>query len=542
MPRWASRWSVLVAAWIMIVAAAALWIPRDWDWRVFSRLAAFTRPAFSEYVQIANIAWQKDDPITRRRVAALLDHLVGAGQRPNAVILDIEFANCNSCGAAREDARATLAASIRAAVRHFPVFAVQQPNRLGKDANVPDPLIYSAVSGSGHTTFTPVPGSGGVFYQSCYAHVPVSQAPGVSENIWSMVDRVLPVVPFRGPESCDQTNVPLYLGPSVEARRSSVHAVSDAASIRRLPSFDNTYVVVGTVADDRPDNVDRSGPELLGWALSNALDRAGAFHSPGTWYATRPQNAMLVAIVPAFSALTVLCFLAVFGVLRRARLRGTRNALPWLSAFASAALGLSAFTAVEAWMLYSREIQPQVTLVALSVILTAGLCSIRGYQTIVEEQQSVDARPAEDYDYDVFISYAREDSAWVSEHVYGPFRDATLPGARKLSIFFDSMTIRGGTAWQEAITLAIDASRFIVPVYSATYFTKPYCRFEIRRAHRKWVGAGEDSRCVLPVMRGHPTIDQTVDDIQAVSIDDRPNIVDEYVREIVQRLSPCERR
>jgi hypothetical protein len=87
------------------------------------------------------------------------------------------------------------------------------------------------------------------------------------------------------------------------------------------------------------------------------------------------------------------------------------------------------------------------------------------------------------------------------------------------------------------MALAIDSSRFIVPVYSEVYFKKAYCRFEIKRAHRKWIAAGEESRCVLPVMRGHPEIYHTVDDIQALSIDDVPDLVQQLLAEIVDRLS-----
>ena len=41
---------------------------------------------------------------------------------------------------------------------------------------------------------------------------------------------------------------------------------------------------------------------------------------------------------------------------------------------------------------------------------------------------------------------------------------------------------------------------------------------------------------ILPVMRGHPKIYSTVDDIQALSIDDQPELVAQLVSEIVERL------
>ena len=156
---------------------------------------------------------------------------------------------------------------------------------------------------------------------------------------------------------------------------------------------------------------------------------------------------------------------------------------------------------------------------------------------LLEEADSADVSPLEVYDYDVFISYARLDRAWVFEHVFVPFRDAVLPDGRKLSVFFDTASIRSGTGWQTKLSLAIDASRFIVPIYSGAYFEQPYCRFEILRAHRKWIVAGEESRCVLPIALGHPAILAAVDDIQALSIDDYPDLVSQHIAEIVERLS-----
>jgi hypothetical protein len=214
------------------------------------------------------------------------------------------------------------------------------------------------------------------------------------------------------------------------------------------------------------------------------------------------------------------------------RLRALRRSLPWLSAALAALAGLAALAVFEL-----SRMQPQVTLISLGVMVSAGLCGVRGKQILFEEEMTIDVAPTEKYDYDVFISYAHEEGAWVFEHVYAPFRDAKLPDGRKLEIFFDTDTIRVGTAWQNKIALAIDGSRFIVPVYSETYFQKPYCNYEIRRAHRKWIGAGDESRCVLPIMRGNPKIPAVVDDIQAISIDGQPGIVKKIVTEIVGRLS-----
>ena len=174
------------------------------------------------------------------------------------------------------------------------------------------------------------------------------------------------------------------------------------------------------------------------------------------------------------------------------------NVSPWLASAIGASVGLATFAAFEAWLLLSHHIQPQVSLISLGIVTAAGLSGVRGRQALVDASNAIDAAPAEAYDYDVFVSYAHDESAWVAEHVLGPLHAVTLPNGRKLKVFFDTSTIRAGSSWQAALSLAIDGSRFVIPVYSQRYFEQPYCRFEVMRAHRKWVLAGADSRCVLP--------------------------------------------
>jgi hypothetical protein len=178
-----------------------------------------------------------------------------------------------------------------------------------------------------------------------------------------------------------------------------------------------------------------------------------------------------------------------------------------------------------------HQIQPQVALVSLAMAVAGTLCGVRGWQI---ERDTIDAiddtAPPESYDYDVFLSYAHKELDWVDENVYRPLRKAGL------NVFFDRSSIRIGTAWQDRIALSIRYSRFVVAIYSEAYFSRPYCRYEIKRAHRKWVNAGEESRCVFPIMRGHVQIPEAVDDIQARSIDDDPDLVEHVIADIVARL------
>jgi hypothetical protein len=545
-PRGLSSIVVLILIWLAVMTGAGWLLPHELDWRVLAWLGDRVAPQFSPDVGIVDVAWDPSDIARNRlRIADFLDGLVKSGARPAAVILDVEFDPCQTqpCGEPMESARSALVSSIERAVRVFPVFATEEPS-VGRDDQVSgpvdrqDPQIYAALSGAAHTRFTSIPDSEGLFYRLCYPGVPVADANGSiqgTEAVWSMVARVL-MTPreFASAPPCDDSHVAVRVGDGSEE---TVYRFSDARTFGHFSQFDpQSYAIVGTLAFDRSAFAQRSGPELLGWALSNAIDQ-GSLVGKTRYYDAQPQNAMLLVLVPVFAGLTVIAFAAAFFVLRRTRLRSFRGRLPILAGVAAGAAGLAIFAGFEAWMLASHHLQPQVTLVSIGVIASAALCGVRGRQIQRDEAEAIEPPPEETYDYDVFISYAHEEGAWVSEHVYRAFRDAVLPDERKLSVFFDTSSIRSGTSWQTKLALAIDGSKFIVPVYSDIYFTKAYCLFEIKRAHRKWVLAGEASRCVLPIMRGHPKIYAPVDDIQALSIDDHPDLIRRHVAEVVERLS-----
>lgn len=547
MPRWTRGVLALAGVYAAVMLAAALWLPHEWDWGAFQWLSSRVRPAFSQDVKIVDVVWTDDVPTNRKRIAAFLDGLVASKHRVNAIILDVEFDPCQSkpCGEPMESAREALIKSIRAAAAQFPVYAIEEPNVDRDDVesgplDPQDPQIYVATSGAAQTRFTTIPGSEGLFYRICYAGVPLVNANGEpqgTENVWAMVVRVLETPRFfASAPPCDTSHVAVRVGAAIPAGAPVIYRFTNPRAFPGYAQFDDkTFVIVGTVERDRSPFTDRSGPELLGWALSNALD-LGSVVGKEVSYDTQPQNGMLLLLVPAFSALAVVVFAALFLQLRRMRLGGLRRFAPWIAAGLAAVAGLAVFAVFEVWMLASHHIQPQVSLISLGIVLASGLSGVRGFQMDQDAQNKIDPTAAETHDYDVFISYAHDEGAWVFEHVYAPFRAATLPDGKKLSIFFDTSSIRAGTAWQTKLALAIDGSRFVVPVYSETYFTKPYCRFEILRAHRKWIGAGGESRCVLPVMRGHPKIFSAVDDIQALSIDDHPDLVAQYVAEIIAAL------
>ena len=561
---WVRQTAVLVGIYVALMSVLTLWMPvwRDLDWRFFQWIMSSRTPAISDNISLVDVrSWDPQNrPADRRTLARFLHELVLVAnkQHPPTVILDTEFGPCQStpCGdpiwnAARAALEQALTEAGRAGIEVYAGEGMKPsgPNR--DDASVVDPHdpdIYARLAGAAQTRFTPAPGSAGLIYRVCYEAPRTDQNgnPIVSdtEAVWEIAWRVMP--DFNPSQPCDTERLPLFLGTTIAPLDRSGHAnlkppnysiTSTSPFPRDAGDFSNQYIIVGTVQYDRPADSDRSGPELVAWALSDVLQGEGPRNTLQADYEARPQNGMLLAFVPAFAALTALAFTAWFFLLRRLQLRGIRRFLPWLAAVLAAAVGVVAFAGFEGWMLAERWVQPQVTLISLGIGLSAVLCGVRGNQIDFEQRYDLEPASIEKYDYDVFISYAHDEGSWVFEHVYVPFRNAKLPSGQSLSIFFDRTDIHGGTSWQSKISLAVDESRFIVPVYSDIYFQRPYCRFEINRAHRKWINAGEDSRCVLPVMRGHPRILGTVDDIQAISVDDQPDIVEQYISEIVARLA-----
>jgi hypothetical protein len=555
-PSWMRQTAPLILIYVGVMWALAHWLSawHDWDWSFFDRLE---RAPASLRPEIALVDMQYSNTLEIPKHREMLADFIrtAAKQRPLAIILDIPFGQCTPvpCGEQMAASRRIFTRAVEGAERaSVPVYAnvgeiSLTPEGL-PDGAAPalDPQIYADLSGYGHTAVVVLrtretDRSGDLFYDPCYPLYPALFGAGNPQDVWALVDVVLYHDELlRSPKThklCDpNTAVPVRYGPAVADRPPAEYQISESSRFPRGASFFGKYVIVGVPKFDRnPEMTHRPGSELLAWLFSDELNYQHFEKST-----VLVQGSSLRVLVPAFSSVTVLAFVAWFFLLKRLPLGPGRTILPHLSAVLSFCVGAAALVAFETWMFRGppHQVQPQVALISLGIVLAATLCGVRGAQIEFELRNKIDSTgPPEQYDYDVFISYAHEELAWVLERVYVPFQNARLRDGSRLKLYFDTSTIRTGTAWQDSISLSIDGSRFIVPVYSDIYFRKPYCRFEIKRAHRKWIREGEESGCVLPVMRGRPRILQVVDDIQAVSIDDRPDLVERIIAEIVDRLS-----
>jgi hypothetical protein len=89
---------------------------------------------------------------------------------------------------------------------------------------------------------------------------------------------------------------------------------------------------------------------------------------------------------------------------------------------------------------------------------------------------------AQDYLYDVFISYRRRPPMgdWVRNHFY-PLVEQRLPDClpveHETSIFID-WDIETGAVWPAKLLQALKTSRCILAIWSPEYFRSPWCRAE----------------------------------------------------------------
>jgi len=549
LPLWFRPLAALAITYLGIMSVASLGLSstwRSWDWRYLSRVTNERPPRFSPRVVVLDIEnYDARAPENDRVVAAsFLRELLDRGQKPAAVAFDFSFGR--ETGSAKvAKATAQFSDSLdRARQRGIPVYATVSSRPMVEEGFGPvdwSPLkdldwaaVYDRLSGSGHTMLSSY--QDGLFYQVCYPAVPKFDSAG---DIAGAIDlEALPELAVSAAEGrsegpCDPSIMKIVtVGPQALFKKQT-YAISPAHAYPAHLALDGSYAIVASVTHDvDPLLAPRSNPELLAWAFSDLLTSAET-----SFYKPAPLGDILLGLILVFSLVTIGLFMAAFLWFRRMPLGKWRLAAPWLAAGASALGTLALFFGVETLLLVMKEIQPQVSLVSLAVVVTAGLSGVRARQILIEQVSAIDVPAEESTDYDVFIIYAHEEGAWVRDTVYRPLSEARLPDGRPLRIFFDTDSIKIGVSWQQRISLAIDGSTFIVPVYSDIYFSRAYCRFEIRRALRKWIARGEDSRCVLPVMRGHPKIDPSVDDIQAVSVDDDPEVVSDIVHEIVARIA-----
>ena len=248
------------------------------------------------------------------------------------------------------------------------------------------------------------------------------------------------------------------------------------------PGAAPSHVIVGSFTEDSDNALQRPGPLLLAWALSDLLAGKASV-------AREPLNHPLALL--GLAALAMLWAMAAFALSFRI-VRARVAPAHWRAA--AAALALAAFGLTAVLLLGAGGIvllAGRVIPVALPLACAAlgALAAWRGARRWIANEQvrrelagSGEERAMQ---YDVFVSYAHdpaEHKAWVKRVLVAPLMALRHADGRPYKVFFDEAEIKVGRQWKSEIELALLGSSCFVAVYSARYFGRPYCREEIELA------------------------------------------------------------
>lgn len=510
------RWWLAVLAWGVLMIGLALASPlwREFDWWLFARQMQQEPPALQRDLVLFDVPYDDDTGRFRDRLIIALEPLSTPATAPRALVFDVQFIN-------QTERLPELAAAIdRLRALGTQVFAVLDP----LDGPRPDPLylkrharsLYEQhLDGSGHTVFEQAAGL--TRYEPLFDLGDGQRVPALAARLAEAL--------FGSPPATDDRPIVVRQGGAGALQARTLRL--DVASGRTVgPALAGAarerIVVLGSLERDQPVAGGLSGPAYLVWAIS-------ARGLP-------PEQAEArVAFGPYLLALLVLTTGALAAALSLGFFRrwpGLRSRLVLL-ACAAAAVPLLLLAVGSTALAATGLLLPQLALPGLGAVLAAALAwgFARRYLLWIAVQPG--AEPL-DASYDVFISYSRtrpEHIEWVRTQVVEPLLRARRPDGEPLRVFFDTEELRPGDTWIERLYHAIDASRFFVPVYSADYFKKDFCKREIAHALKR---QGTDNVFIVPVDEAGVGIPSPYNGVQAVSVRLHP---DDFAQRLVDAMN-----
>jgi hypothetical protein len=118
----------------------------------------------------------------------------------------------------------------------------------------------------------------------------------------------------------------------------------------------------------------------------------------------------------------------------------------------------------------------------------------------------------------------------VKRAIVAPLADLRHADGTPYRIFFDESAIKVGRQWKTEIELALLGTRCFVPVYSARYFERPYCREEIEIADQLRI---EGRLGMFPVARAVEGVpERYLRKVQYLDARAHPAFVDELIAQI----------
>lgn len=495
------RWAGHAAAWPLLMVAATFGLNlgglrEQIDWRLTEALIGEPE-RWPPHVALLDLGWNLDPatlPAFRARLARALQALAQSPQPPRMVVLDVTLSTLQEGLVPLADA---VAAVRRTGTPLFAAFDLGEvPEGLDsltarrRQGNGPE--LYAGGATLAHTELNyrgPLywyrPCAGLPWWRSSDCRPAMASAVGARWRAESVPRAPQAPLLFRPGQAALAQAAVWRLGDDGHLQPP---AGNGAAELR------GQVLVVGNLDSDRLNG--RSGPELLGWAIGEQIEAV----SPAE---RRPQllaePGWALAATLLFGPLTAGLFVLLNRQVRALHLRLAATALASVAgAVAVLALGVLGLHAA------LGAVYPQVAIVGVGIVLAAGLAwhathaAVRDralYTWVAGEPEAAEA------DWDVFISYSHSPPGnieRVRREIVEPLqRCSTTDGP--LRIFFDQDSIRVGTQWYVKLADGIERSRCFVAVYSADYFRKNFCLFELRKAVVRDIAGPRERFRVLPL-------------------------------------------
>lgn len=242
---------------------------------------------------------------------------------------------------------------------------------------------------------------------------------------------------------------------------------ADCLAVR--PAFFGKTVLVGRVALDRSPFAERSGTELIGWALNDQLS--------GAQY---PSLLSDVGVLLAMLLFTVVLAKALFWLLLR-NLRRLRDK-PWAIALIAGLFGVLILLALIAVLNLAGRYYTMVTLPLLQLLIVLGFASLYQRRQRLLEIRRQGGR-SQYVQYDVFISYRSNYRDQVRQDLLQHLHALRRADGARLNVFFDNRKLHSGE-FEPQLAASIRESRVFVAFLTPNYFdpANPWCSREMQAA------------------------------------------------------------
>jgi hypothetical protein len=534
---------LLYVGLFVAVMAVAVSIPvwRETDCWIYALLNRGPSIPVAQDLVLVDVPYSETLRTFRQRVTGLLNTIAGRPEAllPKLVVLDISIA------ADTEGLTELQAAVERLQAAKVNVYAAVDPRDKGKMDQL-DPgymahhaqSFYNLLDGKGHTKFHHIYNL--VWYDP-KLEIPIKvQKESMGSELLEALPLLIATKDYQTPETTTSgPPIIVNIGKLNDLRDQTftfqvgngfTHYQPDGGSAASAePDFKNKLVIVASLDAERPGMGELSRPEVLAFAISERILHGSIGERPKLL----ANTGLLLVLVAGFAALAVALFWLLFRKLKRFRSR------LWVPVILSVGICLSGLALWVFGLSMLKNTYPQVTLVGIGIIVSTGLSwfyTRRGLELKLIAPPTDKPEPgAEELpQYDVFISYARtaENLAWVKANVYERLLKECNADGSALRVFFDQRSIDPGEDFYKELALAIQGSRFFLPVYTLEYFTRPFCKFEMQRAALRHVQLGD---VIVAIAREAVQIPIQFDHINYVDVKAAPDFMDRVVERIRKR-------